>query len=138
MIVTWKGNIQQGRISDHASAFWDFLPTACDLAGIPAPEGIDGISFLPELLGRAQPNHEYLYWEFPSAGGKQAIRRGKWKLVRNHCFSPEGGIPELFDLDQDPGEENDLSAEHPGLVKELTDLSEHVRTESAIFPFYER
>ena len=82
LIVTWKGTVKPGRVSAHVSAFSDFLPTACDLAGIRSPAGIDGISYLPELLGQAQPGHEYLYWEFPSLGGKQAILRGMWKLVR--------------------------------------------------------
>jgi arylsulfatase A len=138
LIATWKGIIKPGRVSDHVSAFWDFLPTACDLAGIDVPAGIDGISYLPELLGLVQPGHEYLYWEFPSLGGKQAIRRGKWKLVKNNCFQQDGGEPELFDLEHDPGELNDLSDEYPELVRELTGHIETVRTESDIFPFYER
>jgi len=138
LIATWKGTIKPGRVSDHISAFWDFLPTACDLAGIATPEDLDGISYLPELLGQAQSSHEYLYWEFPSLGGKQAIRRGKWKLVRNYCFRQNGGEKELFDLDHDPGEMKDLSEEYPELVEELTGYAESVRTESEIFPFNER
>ena len=84
-----------------------------------------------------QSNHEYLYWEFPSVGGKQAIRRGKWKLVKNNCFREDGGEEELFDLEHDPGEMKDLSKEYPELVKELSGQIESVRTESEIFPFYE-
>ena len=138
LIATWKGTIKPGRVSVHVSAFWDFLPTACDLAGIAAPAGIDGISYLPELLGQDQSSHEYMYWEFPSLGGKQALRRGKWKLVRNNCFEQDGGDQELFDLDHDPGEMKDLSEEYPELVKEFTGYIESVRTESEIFPFNER
>ena len=138
LIATWKGTIKPGRVSGHVSAFWDFLPTACDLAGIAAPAGLDGISYLPELFGQAQSSHEYMYWEFPSVGGKQALRRGKWKLVRNNCFRQDGGDQELFDLENDPGEMKDLSEEYPELVKELTGFIENVRTESEIFPFNER
>jgi arylsulfatase A len=138
LIVTWKGTIQPGRISRHTGAFWDFLPTACELAGVQAPAGIDGISYLPELLGLAQPGHEYLYWEFPGLGGKQALLRGKWKLVRNNCFGQDGGQPELYDLQLDPGEMNDLAEQYPELVKELSAYIESVRTESEIFPFYEK
>jgi len=137
LIVSWKGTIKPGGVSGHVSAFWDFLPTACDLAGIAAPADIDGISYQPELMGKAQSNHEYLYWEFPSVGGKQAIRRGKWKLVKNNCFREDGGEEELFDLEHDPGEMKDLSKEYPELVKELSGQIESVRTESEIFPFYE-
>ena len=135
LIATWKGTIKPGRVSGHVSAFWDFLPTACDLAGIAVPAGIDGISYLPELLGQAQSSHEYMYWEFPSVGGKQALRRGKWKLVRNNCFRQDGGDYELYDLENDPGEMKDLSEEYPELVKELTGFTENVRSESEIFPF---
>ena len=138
LIAAWKGTIKPGKVSGHLSAFWDFLPTACDMAGIDAPADIDGISYLPELVGQDQTSHEYLYWEFSELGGKQAIRRGKWKLVKNDCFRQDGGEQELFDLDHDPGEMKDLSKEYPELVRELTGLIETVRTESEIFPFYER
>jgi arylsulfatase A len=138
MVVSWKGTISPGRVSGHVSAFWDFLPTACELAGVTVPESTDGISYLPELLGKTQPEHEYLYWEFPSVGGKQAIRRGEWKLVRNDCFRQDGGITELYNLEDDPGERHDLSGTYPGMVQELTGLAGRVRTESDIFPFYTR
>jgi len=63
-IAHWPGKIQPGRTSDHPSAFWDFLSTACEVAGVEPPVDIDGISYLPELLGQseAQKKHEYLYW----------------------------------------------------------------------------
>ncbi len=138
LIVAWKGTIKPERISGHLSAFWDFLPTVCDLAGIDTPAGLDGISYLPELVGNDQSSHEYLYWEFSELGGKQAIRQGKWKLVKNDCFRQDGGEQELFDLDHDPGEMKDLSEEYPELVKELSEQMKSVRTESEIFPFYER
>jgi arylsulfatase A len=138
LIVAWKGTIKPGRVSGHLSAFWDFLPTACDLAGKDTPAGIDGISYLPELEGQDQASHEFLYWEFSELGGKQAIRMGKWKLVINDYFVLDGGKQELFDLDYDPGEMKDLSKEYPELVKELSEHMESVRTESEFFPFYER
>jgi arylsulfatase A-like enzyme len=138
LIVNWRGNIKPGRVSDHVGAFWDFLPTACDLAGIDVPADIDGISYMPELLGQSQPAHDYLYWEFPNLGGKQAFRRGKWKLVRNNCFRQDGWNPELYNLENDPCEMNDLSEEYPELVKELSEHIKSIRTESEIFPFYDK
>lgn len=138
LIAAWKGSIKPGRVSDLLSAFWDFLPTACGLAGIDTPAGIDGISYLPELLGQDQAHHEYLYWEFSELGGKQAIRKGKWKLVKNDCFLKDGGKQELFDLEDNPEEMKDLSEEYPELVEELNKYMESVRTESSLFPFYER
>ncbi len=106
MIARWPGKIKAGRTSDHVSAFWDFLPTACELAGIQPPEKIDGISYLPELLGKsdAQKQHEYLYWI-------SAIRVGKWKLHRQgkDQFA-------LYDLEADIGEKNNLAKQMPEIV----------------------
>ncbi|MEC8941183.1 MAG: sulfatase/phosphatase domain-containing protein, partial [Verrucomicrobiota bacterium] len=105
-IARWPGRIEPGSTSDHPSAFWDFLPTACEVAGIAAPGKIDGISYLPELLGRTEDprTHEYLYWPW-------AIRVGKWKL---HPRGKERYA--LFDLENDIGEKHDVAAQHPELV----------------------
>jgi len=134
MIVSWKGKIIPGTRNGHPSAFWDFLPTACEIAGISVPEQVDGISFLPALKGEEQPVHESLYWEFMEKGGKQAIRKGKWKLVRNQVITEPPGTIELYDLDEDPGETQNVSDIHPELVRELLDEMEAGRTESDIFP----
>lgn len=65
LIVRWPGHVEPGLVSDHVSAFWDILPTVCDVASIAPPEDIDGISLVPTLLGRPaeQKAHAYLYWE---------------------------------------------------------------------------
>ncbi|MCA9020346.1 MAG: arylsulfatase, partial [Planctomycetaceae bacterium] len=78
LIVKWPGKIKPDTTTDHISAFWDFLPTACDLAGIKSPQNIDGISYLPTLLGQPQPTHESLFWKYR---GKEALREGQWKAV---------------------------------------------------------
>jgi arylsulfatase len=76
MIASWPDHIEPGTRSDHVSAFWDVMPTLCEIAGVDAPEDTDGLSFLPSLTGNMQPKHEYLYWEFPEYGGQQAERIG--------------------------------------------------------------
>ncbi len=134
LIASWPGVISAGSRSDHVGAFWDFLPTACGLAGVEPPGDIDGISFLPALKGEEQPVHELLYWEFPAAGGKQAIRKGKWKLVRNNVITHPPGTIELYNLEEDMGEEHNLADGNPDLVKELLGLMEENRFESALFP----
>jgi len=92
-IARWPGKIQAGSKTDHISAFWDFLPTACELAGVEIPVITDGISYLPALEGRPQPEHDYLYWEFHELGKKQAVRKGNWKAVRLNVYeNPEGAI----------------------------------------------
>nr|WP_299345492.1 arylsulfatase [Allomuricauda sp.] len=135
MIAYWPSKIQPGRVSNHISAFWDFMPTACELAGIETPENLDGISYLPELLGKPQPKHDVLYWEFHERDGKQAIRKGKWKGVRVNFQADEHSPLELYDLENDLGETNDLATKYPEIVNELNQLLSKERTRSKFFRF---
>lgn len=135
MIAWWPGKITPGRESDHISAFWDFLPTACEIAQVNYQGQTDGISFLPELLGNEQKVHDYLYWEFFEAGGKRAIRKGDWKAVQNDMSSDPGAPVQLFDLNQDIGEEHNLSANYPELVTRMKEVMQSSRTLSADFKF---
>jgi arylsulfatase A-like enzyme len=113
LLVRWPGRVPAGSTSDHVGFFGDILPTAAELAGAPAPAGLDGISLVPELTGRSerQRQHEFLYWEFhEGAGGAQALRQGDWKAVRKPAFT---GPLELYDLATDVGESRDVAAEQP-------------------------
>ena len=136
-IAYWPGVIEAGRESSHPSTFWDFLPTATEIAGVPAPEGIQGLSFLPTLKGKGkQAVHDYLYWELNERGGRRAIRMGDWKAVEYRVNRGERRGPvELYNLKDDIGESNDLAAEHPELVAELTAKMDAARVPSATFPF---
>jgi arylsulfatase A len=139
MIARWSGKIEAGSTTDHLSAFWDVMPTIAEITGTEAPEGIDGISFAPTLLGRAgeQREHEYLYWEFPSYGGQQAVRYGPWKGVRQNMLrknNPEPLRIELYHLDEDVRETNDVAAMHPDLVAKLRKILREARTPSKLFP----
>ncbi|MDX9727273.1 MAG: arylsulfatase [Bacteroidales bacterium] len=134
-LVKWPGRVKPGSVSDHVSAFWDVMPTLAEITGSRIPDGIDGISFLPELIGRKQKKHEYLYWEFHEQGGKMAIRMGDWKAVKLNVDKTPGGTVELYDLSADIGETNDLSASNPELVEKLEKLMDDAHTPSDIFPF---
>jgi arylsulfatase A-like enzyme len=135
MIAFWEGKIVAGSKSDHISAFWDFLPTVAEIAGGRSPENIDGISYLPTLLGKEQRKHDHLYWEFHELGGRQAVRKGDWKLVSYQVFDSAKTTHELYNLSEDIGEENNVADKNPGVVKELLDLMKTARTESQDFPF---
>ncbi len=136
MIAWWPGHIEAGSESDLISAFWDVMPTVADLAGADTPENIDGISFLPTLLGRGEQKvHDYMYWEFHESGGRQAVRKGNWKLVRYSVFDSIKTTTELYDLDTDIPEENNIADQNHDIVNELMDIITKARTSSDLFTF---
>ncbi len=115
----------------------DFYPTLLDLAGLPL-EGIgdrDGQSLLPVLEG-AELDERSLIWHYPHYGNQGGdpsgiIIRGDWKLIQYY----ETDTYELYDLSRDIGEENDLAAQHPDKVKELsTQLTQMLEKDGARFP----
>lgn len=130
LIVRWKGRIKAGSESGHVSAFWDLLPTCCELADVKAPDRIDGISYAPTLLGEKQKQHEYLYWEFFEQGIKQAVRMGKWKAVKLDIRKNPDAPLELYDLSKDIGEQNNVAADHPDTVAAITKTMRQARTQS--------
>lgn len=145
LIVRWTGKINAAETCDHISAFWDFLPTVCDLINVPPPDNTDGISYLPSLLGKEQDKHEFLYWEnfaynynwTPGSSdprnhlATQAVRMGDWKAVISYNKNGKIVSGELFDLNTDPGEQNDLAASNSDIldrIKEIMKIS-HEDTE---------
>ena len=134
LVVRWPGKIKPAAESDHISAFWDFLPTCAELAGVSAPENIDGISMVPTLLGRddRQKRHKFLYWEFFhwKKGFYLAVRMGDFKVVR---LSPTGPL-ELYNLKTDIAEKNNIAAEHPEIIAEIEAYLKTARTDSPHWP----
>ena len=133
-IVSWPGTVEPGRVSAHQSAFWDVVPTLADLTGFECGE-TDGISFLPELLGEEQPEHHSLYWEFHEMGGKQAILVDQWKAVRLQVGNDPEGPLELYNLEDDPYEENNVAEAHPELVRSFAEKMAEEREPSEQFNF---
>jgi len=124
----------------HPSAFWDVYPTFAEITGAKTPDNIDGISFLPTLLGHEDQleKQEYLYWEFHERGGRKALRKGDWKLVNYNVFDPSKTTVELYNIATDPGEQNNVAGSHPEIVEELSALMKSARTESEVFTFKSR
>jgi arylsulfatase A-like enzyme len=136
MLVMWPERIKAGSTSDHVSAFWDIMPTLAEVAGIESPENIDGISFLPTLLGKKrQIQHEYLYWEFHEQGGKVAVRMGDLKAVKLNINKTPQGATELYDLSTDTGETINIASKHPEIVKKMEEIMKEAHTPSEVFPF---
>ena len=130
-IARWPGRIRAGAVSGHPWAFWDFLPTACEIAGVDVPPKLDGVSFLPAMLGRKQAAHEFLYWEFHEGrSSRQAVRMGPWKGLRR---SPIGPL-ELYDLRRDLGEKTNIAGDHPEIVKKIEMVLARARTPSKHWP----
>ncbi len=124
MIAAWPNKIEADTKSDHISAFYDVMPTFCDLLEIKNPANLDGISFLPTLLGESQHRlHDFLYWEFPEYNGQQAVRMEKWKAVRRNIKDGKL-ITELYDLENDIQEKNDLAGSNPEVVAKIEKIME--------------
>jgi len=127
MIASWPAQIKPGSVSEHISAFWDVMPTICEIAGAKPPADTDGISFLPALFGKRQKKHEYLYWEFPESGGQQAVLIGNYKALRKNMHKGNA-VFELYDLKNDPGETRNIAELHPEIISKAESIikSEHI------------
>ncbi|HWB90595.1 MAG TPA: arylsulfatase [Puia sp.] len=119
--AVWPGHIRPGAATDRPFAFWDLFPTFEQVAGIPITKNIDGYSILPVLEGHPEKakQHDYFYWEFHESGGRQAVRWGKWKGVRLNVNTIADPPVELYDLEKDPGEKNNIAAQHPDIVQHI-------------------
>ena len=141
MIAHWPGRVPSGTVSEQVGALWDVLPTVADLTGASPPTPIDGVSLAPALQepgGEAVPGERPpLYWEYYGpCGGQQAVRKGRWKAVRVGAKEDETAPIELYNLEADPGESNNVAAEHPGIVRELWREMKETRTPSVIERWY--
>jgi arylsulfatase A-like enzyme len=131
MIAAWPGKITPNTKTAQISAFWDVLPTFCEIAGVEVPAATDGISFLPTLMGKPeeQKQHEYLYWEFYEDNGKQAVLMGNYKgVILNLRDVP---VFELYDLSTDEAETKNIASEHPEIEAQMRKIFKEAHT-----PFY--
>lgn len=131
LIASWPGQIESNATSDHISAFYDIMPTLAEISGSGKLEGIDGKSFVSALIGKEQEVHEYLYWEFPSYKGQQAVRYGKYKGIRKNMF--EGNLEiELYDLEKDPTEQNDIASDNEVIVEKIKGMMEEAHRDAVL------
>ncbi len=135
-IARWPAKTPAGRVSDQPWAFWDFLPTAAELAGAKIPSGVkaDGLSLVPLLEGGDLPRRECFYWELHEGASIQAVRFGDWKAVR---LGPSKPI-ELYDLSADVGETKNLADAKPELVAKAKALLEREHVDDPHWPMRDR
>lgn len=124
MIARWPGRIQPDSVTDLPTAHWDAMATIADVVGIESLPGTDGVSYLPTLLGQAdrQQRHEYLLWDFAGYGGQQAVRIGPWKGVRRDLRKNPDAPVELYNLNDDIGEQHDVASDHPEIVSRIKQI----------------
>lgn len=137
-IVRWPGTVPAGVVSDHQLAFYDLMPTFCDLAGVEnyvskysnpdlANDYFDGISFLPTLTGNGeQEKHDFLYWEFHETN-MMGLRMGNWKLV------VKNGACSLYDLATDVHEDTNVASKYPDIVNKMKEIIRREHTDSQLF-----
>lgn len=140
-IVRWPGKVKAGVVNDHQLAFYDVMPTFCDLIGQKnyteafgnkrlEKDYFDGISFAPTLLGKddEQKQHDFLYWEFHETN-QLGVRKGNWKL---HV---DRGTCKLYNLATDVHEDHNVASQHPEIVKELKQIihEQHVKSDVPMF-----
>ncbi len=137
-IVRWPGKVKAGTTNNHQLAFYDLMPTFCELAGIenyeekyanPKLENdyFDGISFVPALTGEGeQEKHEFLYWEFHETN-MMGLRMGNWKMV------VKNGTASLYDLETDLHENTNVAAKYPAIVKKMKEIIRREHTDNPLF-----
>lgn len=141
-IVRWTGKIAPGTTSERVTGFEDWMPTFLELIGAKdaTPKGIDGISFAPTLLGKAQPERPFLYRESQGYDGQQSVRVGNWKAIRTNLHprpvvkNKQPGAIELYDLAKDPTESTDVAAQHPDVVAKLGAILKEQHVPSKLWP----
>lgn len=138
-IAKWPGRIEPKSISHFPAAFWDLFPTFTELTGASNPAGLDGMSLTPYLWGSKKTKRKgYLYWEFHEYGGSQAVRKGKWKAVRQNVMKESNTPVELYNLDKDISESTNMALKHKNKVKKMTAIMQQAHVESDIFPFLKK
>lgn len=136
LVARWPAGIKAGSESEHVSGFQDLLPTVADLAGAKLEGQTDGLSLVPTLLGKdaEQKDHKYLFWNFDEQGGKRAVLKWPWKLIHLNTgvagrkkngaekaqpVQPKSLEVQLYNLEEDVAEQNNLASLKPGIVSEL-------------------
>ena len=128
MAVRWPGKVPAGRVNDAVFASIDFMPTFANLCGfnVPKDRHLDGIDQTDLLLGKRETGRDYFYFN------KAGVRKGKWKYLKADVKVPKYAtidrekLEELYDLEKDPSEKNNIASKHPEKVAELKQLLQEV------------
>ncbi len=128
LIAWWPGTVPAGVTCEAPLAFWDFMPTFTEMAGVVCPK-TDGLSILPTLKGdlAAQQRHDFFYWE---RAGEQAVRAEDWKGI----LTARTGVLERYNLKSDPGERADMKSDSPEIAGRLVKLMNEAHADNPLYP----
>lgn len=137
-LARWPGAIKAGSVSNHVGYFGDFFATAAELCGATEPAGLDSLSLVPVLLGKAseQRKHDFLYWEYlggSSSSSQAALMDGRWKAIRTGAAAAP---LELYDLQTDIGEAKNVASGHPEIVAKLDAYLKTAREDTPEWPLF--
>lgn len=137
-IAWWPGKVESGTETDHPLAFYDVMPTFCELIDVndyvaqytnpkKQIDYFDGLSFAPTLLGEGgQKTHDFLYWEFDETD-QIALRVDDWKFILKK------GVPHLYNLATDIHEDNNVAGQYPAIVKQMMGMIQEQHTDNPHF-----
>ncbi len=133
-IAYWKGKIKPA-VSNLPVVLWDMFPTFLQAASVQTTIKTDGISILPTLFKKGkQAQHEYLYWEFHENNGRQAVRWKNWKLIKLNVNTTDKVLVELYDLEKDAAEKNNIAKKFPGTIKIMEAFIKQAHTSNTAWP----
>lgn len=123
-IAHWPGKIRSDQQSDHLAANYDLLATIAEIVDVQITMDTDGTSFLPLLLGKTEDQKipPYLFWDFAGYGGQMAVRMGKWKGLKRDLRKKDKVTLELYNLEEDIGETNNVTSQHPEIAAKIEQI----------------
>lgn len=134
LIVRWPGHVKAGSTSDFPCYFPDHFATICDILKLKPTGQRDGISLLPVLLGKAKPDREAMIWVFAEYGGQVCVRIGDFKIIRQNLLTKQPGDWEIYNVGKDPAETDDVSKQHPEVIKQVKQLLREQMSDNPVFP----
>lgn len=111
LIISGKG-IPAGSSTEALTYLYDLMPTICEMTGLSIPDGVEGKSLVPVMNGKEKSVRDSLFLTYENS--QRAVTDGRWKLIRY----PDINKTQLFDLEKDPDEMNDLAGQKDFAGKE--------------------
>ncbi len=133
-IVRWPGKIKAGTSTSAPSYFPDWFPTLCAIAKVESPENLDGSDLTPALTEGNFQRDKPMIWEFHGYRGQLAVIDFPWKAIRQQVNTKKPGSWELYNIQDDPAETNDLASVKVDILSRLENTFKNDRTPNQRYP----